>query len=307
MDGAAETMGRMASFYAGYGPTYDFNGLDNWLDACARRPRTTCGQEFKDLYETYQLDFDPDRFPNRADDQVGQYYPMLAVTGVLVGDGVTEWKRAMSVYLSAQPFSFRPSFDDVKFGYFGQTQDLDVIQARLNEMYPDKEHAKKFHKIGPTPWKNALAASISEPGLGNGYELNGRNLIGVGGWADPLRVYAANALHPLGKSIVLTSAGDINGFARACASTLGATDEQLDVLLALSTDDSEILQQLGAASAVWCANWELMNNDPDPLFDDGYGAPMATEDPYLLNMPQSYANTVPPFDDVLGCSAHSIS
>jgi hypothetical protein len=302
-----DLFGRIGDFYAGYAPAggqYDRAGVQGWLDACATPSRgttwveaaalpgpngLTCGQAFADLYRAYETAHraGPPQ-PSRLDEPIGDRLPMIAVTGVLTGAAIDQWNAARAQYFAAQPVSFAPSFDDVRFGYFGAPRDLERIDWRLERRYPDDAVTEKYFPLGPASWREVLGSSPAEPGLSAAVPLTA-GVLSVGGWADPLRVQVLDSLGARRVITVNRRGGEqLSGFTPRVSVLLGATSEDLSQLYGLDNPRSSFVTGLTAADGVWCTDWDTPDGfDPAALFADGFNAPMLTDDPLLLRYPGS--------------------
>ena len=309
----ADFIGSYGSFYAGYGPA-DAAGFDAWLDACARPslgltweqtavlPGTegrTCAETFGDLFDTYREAFASGAFPNRVDDPVGRYLPVFAVTGVLTGDAITQWEEARAAWIAAEPIPFEPDFDDIGVGYWGQTRELRRMGRNLDRLFDDLI-SEQYVPLGPASWREALSASPAEPGFSPAVPLQS-GVVSVGGWADPLRVTALEALRPR-TSITLNRRDGVGGFTADVTRLLGATDDDLAALYSLTEPTSSFNVGLDAADGVWCSDWDAPPaSDVNALFLDGYQSPLLTTSRRLRRPRNDYPNV---FTDlqIVGCT-----
>ena len=314
-----DLFGRVGSFYAGYGDFYDAVGVEAWLGACARPSvgltwaetaalpagsgSQTCGEVFTDLVDAYRAAFTADPAPrNRLDDPIGIDLPVLAVTGVLTGDAIALWEDARAQYFAAQPVDFSPDFADVRFGYFGQWDDLTRVLFGLARKFPADPVTAKYAPLGPATWREILGSSPAEPGFVPAVPLSS-GLLSVGGWADPLRVQVLQALG--GRHVVAVNRrGGENpeGFTPAVTRLLGASDEELSALYALENPESSFTTALRSAEGVWCSDWDAPDLfDVDGLFADGYDAPMLTADRFFLRRRDPYPGASPDVQ-IAGCT-----
>ena len=295
-DELSELVGRAGSFYAGYAPA-DLAAVGTWLDECApatvgltyvesrsvvvgSSPRS-CSDRFVDLYGSYRsAALATPGAPNRLDDTIGTYAPVLASTGVLTGAAVEQFAAGREQYRQGvAPTAFAPDFDDVRFGVFGSSEDLARLEAGIGAF--GDLGAQKTLALYPANWREILSSSPAEPGLSAGVPLS-NGMISVGGWADPLRVQIAATLDAQ-PSIAINRRDGLGAFTVSIASALGADPAELQALFGLSVPDSNFQLQLGLADGVLCSDWdtpELL--DVPALFADGYSAPLLTDDPALL-------------------------
>ncbi len=314
--GLAEKVGRIGSFYAGYG-NYDAEGFEAFMQGCATPGRgmswaevaalpvgdsgATCGDAFGALATAWRDDFlnNEAGYRSRIDDQIGGELPALISTSVITGASVQRWAGARDAYFAAEEeIELNVDFNDVKFGYFGD-QDLLDTAARNSAGFDDVK-TEKFHAIGPATWRTALSYSPAEPGLARALELED-GTVSAGGWSD---------LHP---TLVLRNMGcdnvvyvtrtdvDLGGFADGVAMLLGM-DETTRAKLYDLDEDSAIAASVAEADAVWCTNWnDIPATDIAAVSDDSYNAVMITEDPSFTMGAQAYENIDPAYGPV-GCA-----
>ena len=300
-DAVATLFGVYGSFYAGYGPS-DRAGVQAWLEACASEgvgktwqetaelPGTegrTCGETFGDLFNTYREDVATQGGPNRADDPVGRYLPTFGVTGVLTGDAIALWEEARAAWIAAEPIPFEPDFDDIGVGYWGQTRELNRMDRRLNWRFDDLV-SEQFVPLGPATWREVLSSSPAEPGFSPGVPLSS-GYVSVGGWADPLRVTALEALGAR-TTITINRLGGVAGFTEAVTRLLNATDDDVDALYSTTDPTSSFYVGLSEATGVWCTDWDGQGGDPNALFNDAYNSPLITSNWRLLRPRWGYPN-----------------
>jgi hypothetical protein len=296
----ARKLGRVGSFYAGYGP-HDAAGTERFFAACATPGRgkewkdvaklpagdTTCGETFAKLLGSYRtkLIADEASFPSRVDDEVGAFLPVLVSTSLLDGETAGMWREALGSYQSGAPIAWTPSFDDVKIGYFGLDADLDRVLDNRRD-YSDLKTSKATAIRGAT-WAVALATSPAEPGLARGIELeDGR--VSIGGWPD---LYPVQALKNLGCDEVLyvtREGGMIGSFADQVASNLGMVEAERQSLFSLD-DDSSFTEALVEADAVWCTDWDLpATSDVQGVMSNAWNAPLDSSDPFFTKGKNAY-------------------
>lgn len=299
----AEKIGRIANFYAAYGP-YDDAGMADFFESCATPGKgmmwsevaglpagdgATCGSLFADLAKTYReaLLADEDSFDKRIDDAVGSNMHVLISTSVLEGDAVGQWKSSLDAYLAAERRPLGIDFDDVRFGYFGAEEDLDRVEGNP-ENHPDAK-TRKFRSLGEVKWRTALGYSPAEPGLTRALEISDAQ-VSAGGWSD---LHPTLVLDNLGceQTIYVTRRGATSNFVShdrrddeaepgGVATLLGMTDAQwaelYDVLSPSAFDRS-----LRVADAVWCTNWnEQTATDIKGTVDDAYNALLVSDDEF---------------------------
>jgi len=310
-------LGRLFSFYAGYGSFFDEEGFAAWLDACAvpsfgmtwleaaelpgSRNRITCQEELSDLSMAYQRAFDRDPLAtSRLDDVVGQYRPTFVSVGVLNGEASAIWHEERENYYAGMlNVSLEDvDFDDVKVGYWGNEQDMAIVEENLPDILGDNPLALRLLNLGTTTWNVALSASMGEPGLSAGIPIATGD-VSVGGWIDAVGIVPIAALN---KSKTITLVSQTNGsiFFPVLVSLLFNANET-DIRSTQTLDEgSGYILSLEAATGVWCGSYILESKKDLPLlFLDGYTASLQTSDPEWLN--GTYKNVSVDLG-LLGCS-----
>lgn len=292
----ADLIGRIASFYAGYGP-YDRAGMEGLLASCAARSRgmrwsqaaalpleggATCGARFAELLTAYRAAAGPGA-PNRADDPIGAHLPALVMTSVVEGAGAAELARAQAAYRAGEVPTLAVDFDDVRIGTFGQKGHLERVAANPRGFTDLK--TKKFLALGERSWREVLSFSPAEPGLARALEL-GDGSYSAGGWPD---LHPVQALENLGcdQVVYVTRRGPESSFAQGVGSLLGMSEAERAELYDLAAD-SAFAAALAQAGAVWCTDWNQVGGDLESLAADAYGAPMETSDPFFAEGPSAY-------------------
>lgn len=296
----ADKLGRAGSFYAGYGPA-DHPRMAAWLDACAEpgvgktwfevaampAGNSTCGAELNAMIGDYRTAFIASQatIHSRIDDKVGEVMPALISTSVVTGDSVAAWEASRDAYRAGTPLPLDVAFDDVKFGYFGNTADLATV-ARNGRGYTDAK-TKKFTSLGEVTWREAISYSPAEPGLARALEL-GSGDVSFGGWSD---LHPTLVLENLGceKVVYVTRTGEESGFAVGIARLLGMDDAGQTALYDLDNPDSAFSKSLSEADAAWCTNWnEQSATDLPGITSDSYEAPMESSDEFFTRGDNAY-------------------
>lgn len=306
----ARKIGRIADFYAGYGP--DAARMQAWLDGCADAAvgrdwaaiaslplgDTTCGSEFTAMVTAYRAAVVADAgVPRRLGEPVGARLHALVSTSVLTDGAADAFAKARADYGAAQPYAMDVDFDDVRFGYWGAAEDLGKVES--NAKYFDDVKTSKFLSLGTTTWGEALSFSPAEPGLARALEL-GDGRVSAGGWSD---LHPTLVLENLGcdETVYVTRRGDESMFATGIAAELGMDAATGAALYDLDADSS-YARSIAAADAVWCTDW---NNDSATdlagVFADGYGAPMQSSDPFFTDGADPYVGVATDLG-LRGCS-----
>lgn len=289
--GLARKIGRIANFYAGYGPA-DVGGMKQFLNSCAttenrgkswdeiagkRDSLTACGKMYFELLHNYRskLLTNEAGFPSRIDDKVGKYIPVLISTSILEGQNAADrFANARKNFLAGKPLEWESDFADVRFGYWGREADLQLVKSNPRQFSDLK--TKKFLPLGQSKWREALQYSPAEPGLARAQEMSGTR-ISAGGWSD---LHPVLPLQNLGcKSVIyVTRRGEESGFNRGIATLLGMRKEEDSQLYPLdsASDGTESSYRLAIkqADGVWCTNWnDAKTLDVSGTVGDAYNAP----------------------------------
>jgi len=304
-DAFASKLGRIGTFYAAYGPA-DAEAWQQFFDACTPDSRgkgwpeiaardagdgTTCGELFRGMLGQWREAYlaDEDNQPSRLDDAIGDVLPSLISTSVLEGDSVASFEQARTDWLAARPYTFTPSFDDIRFGYWGQDADLATVGANPNG-YSDAK-TSRFLPLGEGPWRVALSRSPAEPGLARALELNDTQ-VSFGGWSD---LAPSLVLKNLGcdRVVLITRRGAVQGgFGPSVAGLLGMDAEEDEALYGLDNAASSIYRSLTEADAVLCTNWDGFESaDFAGVFGDAYTSPLESSDPFFTEADDAYSNT----------------
>ncbi|MDQ3365231.1 MAG: hypothetical protein M3680_07370 [Myxococcota bacterium] len=285
-----DRVGRIATFYAGYGQ--DPEPLAMLLDVCAPAARgkpwsdaartpyagVTCGDQLRSMIAAWRdrALADPS-LTSRLDDSIGAFIPALVTTGVLEGAAVPAWRAARAAYLAASPVTLDVTYEDVGIGYWGAAGDL-VLVTEATDRTDVK--SRKRRSLGVATWRTALAASPAEPGLSRALELpEGR--VSVGGWSDLQPVLV---LEDLGcdNTVLLTRPGGAGGFETQIMGLLGSDAATLQAITALDDPRSSDYQAIEAAAGVWCSDWDAPpTGDLAAMTSIGYDAPFETKTPYF--------------------------
>ncbi|MEM6294482.1 MAG: hypothetical protein AAGA54_24630, partial [Myxococcota bacterium] len=316
----AEKIGRIGSFYAGYG-NYDAETFEAFMASCATPGKglnwdgvatlpvgdtgMVCAQVFDQLATTWRDDFiaNEDQYASRIDDEIGAELPALISTSVITGPSAVRWAGARDAYFAGEPTELGVDFDDVRFGYFGARADLDLVESNNGGF--DDIKSDKFMAIGTATWRTALSYSPAEPGLARALELpvgqDGVQNISAGGWSD---LHPTLVLRNMGcDNVVYVTRTDVElgGFADGVATLLGMDEGTGEKLYGLD-QDSALTRSIDEADAVWCTNWnDIPATDIAAVSADSYNATLITADPNFTEGAQAYENLDPEFS-AQGCS-----
>jgi hypothetical protein len=308
----ADRIAMVASFYAAYGVA-DQDAMEAWLNDCAEPGRSktwsavralpagksTCGEQFVELLAQYDDVFltDPGA-RTRVHDNVGTFMPALISTSVLTGDAVSAWEAARQQYLDADQPTLDVDFDDVRFGYWGSSEAVEMLTEKTNERTDLK--SQKALSLRTATWREVLSYSPAEPGLSRALHITDET-VSAGGWSD---LHPVLVLKDIGcdKVVYVTRTDPESNFALGVAGLLGMDADDRDALYDLSDEESSFSQSIEAADAVWCTNWnDIEATDIEAVVTDAYGARMFTDDAFFTDGERAYENiTTEP--GVEGCS-----
>ncbi len=302
----ADRVGRIGSFLAAYDPV-DSTRMERFLNECSEGAvgrrwdeiatdslgDTSCGELLNGLIVDYREARAAGSFPSRVDDMVGGVVPAYISTSVLERDAVDAWRAARDQYLNAQEVTLDVDFGDVWFGYWGNDDDLTLLDANARNFSDDKSERARL--LGEATWREVLSFSPAEPGLARALELPRSTVVGpqvsAGGWSD---LAPTLALRNLGcqKVIYVTRRGQESNFARGVATLLGMTEADDNALYNLGNAQSGYSVSVVEADAVWCTDWNtLPASDPAAIWNDGYNAEVESLDELFLDGDYSNVST----------------
>ncbi len=306
-----EKIGRIGDFYAGLGEQ-DSDRWQGWLDGCATAAKgaswsqiavlplgqTTCGLEYTAMLEDYRAGaIAAGSRPARLDQPIGGELAALVSTSVVTGAAVGTFAQARSDYGAAQPYTLDVAFDDVRFGYWGATDDLERVAS--NSLGFDDLKTSKFLGLGTASWGEALAFSPAEPGLARALEIDAAQ-VSAGGWSD---LHPTLVLANLGceEIVYVTRRGDESSFATGVAEQLGMDEAGKAALYDLDAPSS-FSASISEADAVWCTDWNAQSpTDLAGVFADAYSAPMQASSRFFTDGVDPYSGVAPELG-LRGCS-----
>ncbi|MGE0763543.1 MAG: hypothetical protein AB7N80_09730 [Bdellovibrionales bacterium] len=198
----ATSFGLVGNFYAGRDLTPTLRAdLQSFVQLCAplakkktwnqlRTAEPACDQKFKALVVGYKQADLPTTSPDRHLEPVGRYIATFPTTAVLRGSAYQAVKAAQGRYHQDMNPEFGKNFavdsNDIRFGYWGQNQDLVKIEQTLKNNYPNDAKSQRFFALGESSWAQVMALSPAEPGLAPMLEFKKGTepLFSAGGWSD---------------------------------------------------------------------------------------------------------------------------
>jgi hypothetical protein len=241
-----------------------------WLFDCASKTRDLswseiqvqvphCARTLVSRLDHYLLDqISQGRQSRRLNHLVGERAYTLISTAVLQGiEADRSLKAAQTRFYTGQKIDHL-SFDferDVKFGYWGQSDQYRILSQNLSRSFVDAK-SKKFLALGRITWREVLRLSPAEPGLAPARKFSnedGEDFWSVGGWSDlhPVQVLKASGCDDV---IYVTRRGEEALLAESASKSLGASESQRTRLYSLEHEDSAFRQAL-KHSRSWCTNW----------------------------------------------------
>jgi len=294
-EGLMDVFDIYASFYAGYFPL-NKRHMQKILTNCAvpslgqnwtviqdiPMKGSTCGKEWKKLFSGFAR-FRMSWMPSRTTDPMGKHMPTLVAASVVVDDAAQQWFAALEQYENAErQVDFAPSFEDLRFGYFGDQTSLDRVEDTLLQNYNDTK-SRKFLSLGSSLWRDALITSPAEPSLDRGVVLDG-NMVALGGWNDPV---PAQVLRSMGcdRVVLVNRPRGAGSFARDVATLLGASPDDLASLDNLTDINSSWTQALLSQDVSFCGDWDAATRfDFDELYAVGYDGPFLSNDTCMRSL-----------------------
>lgn len=169
---------------------------------------------------------------SRIDDNIGQFAKVISSTAVIQGkQSMNRFKDIKMQYEASHDPSLGgdkqmqvPS-EDLAFGYWGSTEDLQTIAQNLK---PNTDKSKRFKSLGQATWKQVLSLSPAEPGLSPFIEFTSvsdkERLLSIGGWSD---LHPVPVLRAMGceKVVYLTRRGGDSLFGIGIAKRMLGLDE----------------------------------------------------------------------------------
>jgi hypothetical protein len=256
----------VACFYRGLHPV-DLAAMRSIVDDCAMRSvalsswaeianlptahGSSCGDRFDKLFRQFQLvRGDTTYAPSMLQDPVGgKGMKLMGHSSVLTGRAVQIWQDAREAY-RARPdasITFGVDFDDVKIGFYGQDEYMDVVEQRMlgGTEFTDID-SQKFLNLGAATWDELLLSSMSEPGLARGIEDSTGMLVTLGGFSHQMPVLVLEALGCDKIIMVNRPEGDdeTNSFRYVLNRMLGASDEELALKYDVENPESTVAQAL---------------------------------------------------------------
>jgi len=173
--------GRIADFYAGYGNPQVNAQLRSFLNTCAPISKgkqwgevvvakPLCQALFYASLDSYYTSSRKGKFPNKMIfTKVGSGIKAFTTTALVVGNGIERYQTLLAKYEKSkgtQVTDFTLDFEtELKFGHWGRSEDLAIVQANLKVDYPGDAKSEKFYPLEGGTWFEVLATSPAEPGL----------------------------------------------------------------------------------------------------------------------------------------------
>lgn len=193
-----------------------------WQEITEGNQNPHCQRELYNTIHSYISSTDPSSNKLRINDRVGDFFPTLVSTSVVVGSSdIKNLKEQQKLYntktsgeLKSENYlktlEYLPIKNShLKFGYWGKANTLKAIQNFINknqnkmastsdlsdqELLSDAmsmDKTKRFLALGETSWETALSLSPAEPGLSSMLPFKnhqGVEYMSLGGWSDLLPI-----------------------------------------------------------------------------------------------------------------------
>lgn len=193
--------GRVADFYAGYGNQKTNIKLTNFLNQCAGpgvgkewndllKSNPECGDSLKLALDSY---YDKPlvrftrghgrhkrilyrkgkrEFPNKMIfSKVGSGIKAFPTTSLVINGAQERYSKLLKTYEEKKAIGtpeFSLDFDtELKYGYWGDSKDLELVGNNLKNLFPEDTKSQKFYPLEGGSWFEVLGTSPAEPGLSN--------------------------------------------------------------------------------------------------------------------------------------------
>ena len=330
----ARRAGIAADFYAGKDPLARAQTKD-LLDACAdnangygwqvasefpgpdlapagdgaEAQHQSCGEFYGKIANGFYDRFvNADHEPARLSDPVGTVIPSLISTSVYVSpDADAHLRKVYGHFLAGEPYERGFSSDWIRFGYWGQAEDLNRVQ-RNEQGFLDLK-SSRFLPLGPMQWGEALRVGPQEPGLGSvlcNYDQGSSSHRGLwdslsnlpegqackrwslGAWSD---LYPTQVLKNLGceRVIYVTRQDDEGSFVKGVVKLLTKDDDDWNHMehdfFDLDNPASSAAVGVATADAAACSDWDMIAaSQVDCLQQNAYESPINSKDPFFHDL-----------------------
>ncbi|MFM8313696.1 MAG: hypothetical protein ACKOA8_05370 [Deltaproteobacteria bacterium] len=321
-DQLVNVIGRVGDFYANRGPIPQnfwkkmfsegcLNSSKNltWNQISQSSEGRSCAQSFENgLKYFFQATLNSHYQSTRLKEKIGLHLKTLVSDSVIVGEGVTKYRRGLEEYesiIQSSPYcsyfdrdfprfraglasiKFELDFmNEVKFGYWGTKSDLEKV-AQGTAARKEDIKSSLFMNLGTQTWDYILHRSPAEPGLSRLVPM-GDHLYSSGGWSD---LHPIPVLKDIGceKVVYISRTHTVDSeYGVGLVRLFNIPKDIENKLYSLENPESSFMSSLRAADAVVCSNWNgLSNLDFMGHFEDSYQAPIATQDPELRSKARS--------------------
>jgi hypothetical protein len=273
----ANLFGKMGDFYSLRGASQNTsNFFQSWIEDCSPKSagkswseivegKKVCERQLEKLLDIYIAETKNRSY--RIHEKVGATLPAIISTSVVVGTSIDSVKKTKADYDQRKDDSFESEIfiqrEDVKFGYWGASEDLRRIESVIHSSrFPGSriDKSKRFLSLNEAKWIVPLSLSPAEPGLSSflEFEKEGEKLLSFGGWSDLHPVPVLKALG-CGKVVYLTRVGGDTLFGQGVAKRIFQLEdiqwEDLD-----STNPAAIKKNNFGTRENQNGNWSQMFN-----------------------------------------------
>ncbi len=259
----ARIWGRLGAFYASYAPA-DSNSWKTYLDQCAEPNRgklwtefsPSCKSSFAKMLAGF---FKQAPGKNRADDNVGGFVRSYISTAVILdAPTIKKFTDAEDGFFKGRPKSLGRVYDQVRFGYWGDSDDLSKAAAKAQSpTLRENLHWQKFVALEPASWEQALATSPAEPGLASiqPFKNGSQDALSFGGWANLFPAQLLKEGAECRDVFFITRIGD-TAFDVEVSRLLGINEDEQKALYDHSNPMSSVKQSIASADHVICTDWD---------------------------------------------------
>ena len=270
-----------------------------WKEMQKSSEGASCAYTYREAFKRYTQATVYGYQPSRLKEPVGKYLKTLVSNSVIIGEGVNKYRQAYrqyrnlvehgpscSNYETGYPrfrnamaqIPFKLNFlEEVRYGYWGKPADLAAVEKGIANRKEDMK-SSLFMNLGTENWDYILRRSPAEPGLSKLVPM-GDNMYSSGGWSD---LHPVPVLKDIGceKVVYLTRTNTVDSeYGQGIVKLFNIPEDINKKLYDITDPESSSSKALKAADAVVCSNWNKLG----PLdffghFNDGYRAPVATED-----------------------------
>ncbi len=298
---------------------YDPNDIEAFVNSDIRKP-TACKKKWEVLMSDYRAHDNTPRDSDRINEPMGEYFPAIVMTGLVVGNGYEKMEKAKAAYWKAER-EIQLNLDyanEFRVGNFGPNDKLESIENAIaleRKKGPVDVKTDKFYGLPGFPWAVGLQTSPAEPSISEAAEFNrvlkrwlelhpklaenfpkavvaaAKQLVSVGGYADP---FPSTALKLAGCENVFFITTERDSF--------DLVDDINNLLGGKGSNyvNASLKRGLKDSDAVWCTDWNdskyseyMALNNVYKLTESTFKAGFETKSDYFLHRGLSELPSVP--------------